>query len=131
MVDNTLQYIQDNIERLDQLRIHADSTKIFQKASDDTTTASTCLSLNSSIAANQAYLDSAQTTYEWMDINEIALSAIEDLAIRALNLSHSRMSKVLDPISLHSLQTELVAILNQVIDVRTIHRKRSSTFSDF
>ena len=117
MVDNTLQYIQDNIERLDQLRIHAGSTKIFQKASDDTTTANASLSLNSSIAANQAYLDSAKTTYEWMDINEMALSAIEDLAIRALDLSQSGMPEVLDPISLHSLQTEFEAILNQAIDV--------------
>lgn len=128
IVDNILQCIQDNIERLYQLRIHAGTTKIFRKASDDPNTASASLNLNSSIAANQAYINTAHTTAEWMDINELALSEIENLAARALNLAQSGISDILDPISLQELQTEFESILNQAIDLANSQYKGDYVF---
>ena len=129
IVDNILQYIQDNIERLDQLRMHAGTTKNFRKASDDPTAASASLSLNSSIAANQAYINTAHIADEWMAINEMALSEIEDLAARALNLTQSAISDVLDPTSLQALQTEFESILNQAIDLTNSQNKGDYLFT--
>jgi flagellar hook-associated protein 3 FlgL len=116
IADISLKYIQENIERLEQLRMHADSTNKFQKTSDDPSNASSSDSLKSSLAANQAYIETAQMTDEWMNINEIAMHEIENLATRALNLTESWMSQGVDHTSLHVFQTEFETILQQTLD---------------
>jgi len=129
IVDNALQYIQENIERIDLLRIHVGSTKIIQDVSDDPTAVSTSLTINSSIAANQTYINTAHTTNRWMDINEMALSEIENLAMQAFNKAQSGVSDVLDPTSFEALKIEFKSILNQVIDLANTQHEDDYVFA--
>ena len=129
IVDNSLQYIQDNIERLDQLRMHAGQTKRIQKTPDDPNSASASDSLNSSLSANQVYIESAQTTDEWMEINEIALREIEGLTMRALNFVKSCLSQDIDHTSLQALQTEFKPFLKQSIDAANSQYKGNYVFA--
>jgi len=128
-VDNALEYIQENIERIDLLRIHVGSTKIIQDVSDDPTAVSASLSIKSSIAANKTYINTAHTTNRWMDINEMALSEIEKLAMQAFNKAQSGVSEVLDPTSFQALKIEFKSILNQVIDLANTQHEGDYVFA--
>jgi flagellar hook-associated protein 3 FlgL len=117
MTDKTLKSIQDNIEWLEQLRIHARSTKKVQPVSDDSTITIASNSLLSNIDDNKVYVDNAYSTENWLDINEMALSEIESLAKQALNLTLSDGSDVQDSTLLQDIKSEFESILNRTIDL--------------
>lgn len=117
MSDNLWENIQDHIERLEQLHMQAISKKMGKKDSDDTTVTSAGNHLLTSLAVNQAYLDIAYPTYEWMSINNKTLCEIEELTKRALTLAQSDISYKSDSTSLYEIKSEYKSILNQTINL--------------
>lgn len=117
MIDNTFEYIQDNIERLEQLRIQAPSNMSSQKESAEVTFANAANSLLSCLNVNHAYLDIAYSANEWMSTNIKALGEIEDLVKRALAVAQSNMSNESDSTLLYEIKSEYKSILNQIINI--------------
>jgi len=76
-----------NLERLGELQTKAASGKKFQRASDDPTSARVALTLRSSLESTRAYLNTAQTTDDWMSATETAMGQMESLAGSALDLA--------------------------------------------
>ncbi|MCB9134641.1 MAG: flagellar hook-associated protein FlgL [Anaerolineales bacterium] len=76
-----------NMERLDKLRTQAATAKKFQSASDDPFAARSALILRSSLESAQAYLNTAQTTDDWMTATETAMAQMETLAAKAKDLA--------------------------------------------
>jgi flagellar hook-associated protein 3 FlgL len=131
MIENSIRSMQDNLERLTDLRTKASSNKAFQFASDNPSAAIASLNLRSGLQANQAYLDTAQSTKDWMEATEYAFSQMEDLATRALNLAMSGLNDTLDETNLQAAATEIDSILQQAIEVGNTQHLGKYIFSGF
>lgn len=131
MIENSIRSMQDNLERLTDLRTQASSNKIFQFASDHPSAAIAALNLRSGLQANQAYLETAQSTKEWMEATEYAFSQMVDLATRALNLALSGTNDTLDETNLQASATEIDSILQQAIEVGNSQHLGKYIFSGF
>ncbi len=131
IVNNAIRYTQDNLERLTELRTMASSNKVFQSASDKPSAAIASLTLRSSLKANQAYLETAQSTKDWMEASDYAFSQMEDLATRALNLALSGLNEVYDESNLQAHATEIDSILRQAIEVGNTQHQGMYIFAGF
>lgn len=131
MGNNAIRDMEDNLERLNNLREQASSGKAFQNASDNPRTAREALGLRSSLQANQAYLDNAQTVSDWMSGTESALDQMIDQATRALNLGLAGTSDTNGVDQRTALATEINDILHRAIDLGNSRQKDDYIFSGY
>jgi flagellar hook-associated protein 3 FlgL len=117
MSDILWENIQDHIERLEQLQMQPFSKKMGERESDDTTITSARNRLLSSLAVNQAYLDIAYLTNEWMRTNNKILCEIEEVTKRALALTQSDIANKSDSTSLNEVKSEYRSILDLIINL--------------
>lgn len=86
MVDNAIQNMSGNLERLSKLQGKLALGKQFQVASEDPARASVTLSLRSNLRTLESYADTAEITKNWMTATDNALDQVEQIGIRATNL---------------------------------------------
>jgi flagellar hook-associated protein 3 FlgL len=115
MVDNAIQHMDENLQRLQALQEKVASGKQFQRASDHPSRAAAALSLRSSLDASQAYLNTAQIAEDWMSATDFALKQTVDIAARAMTLASRGVSDSMGLDERSGLAAELDELLDQVI----------------
>jgi flagellar hook-associated protein 3 FlgL len=86
MMNNAIQNMSGNLERLGKLQGKLSTGKQFQVASEDPARASVSLSLRSNLRTLESYADTAEVTKNWMTATDTALDQLEQIGIRATNL---------------------------------------------
>ncbi len=130
--DNAVRHMSESLEQLHKLQEKGASGKNFNYASENPTGASLSLNLRSTLKTSQAYLDTASLTYDWMGASEFALQQMEDLAIRAKNLSLAGLNDTLGADErISALAVEVDAILKEAVDVANTNHKGQYIFAGF
>ncbi|MDL1909804.1 flagellar hook-associated protein 3 [Chloroflexi bacterium CFX6] len=86
MVDNAIQNMSENLEKVSKLQGKLSTGKQFQVASEDPARASVSLSLKSNLRTLESYADTAETAKNWMTVTDNALGELGDIGIRAMHL---------------------------------------------
>ncbi len=130
--DHAIRNMNDSLEQLHKLQEKGASGKNFNYASENPSGASLSLNLRSTLKTSQAYLDTASLTSDWMGASEFALQQLEDLAIRAKNLSLAGLNDTLGADERASaLGVEVDAILKEAVDVANTNHKGQYIFAGF
>ena len=118
MVENTIQHMSDNLEKMSKLQNKISTGKQFQNASDDPARASVSMSLRSRLSTLESYSDTANVTKDWMTASDNALDQMQNVAVRAQNLILRGLN---DSLSANeratTLATEMRDLLNQAVEV--------------
>ena len=123
MVDNAIQHMTENMEALSTLQERASTGKLIRTPADDPSVAVTGLSLRSTLATHTAYKDSAQTTLDWLDVNDLALGNMVDLGTRALNLAKQGLPDTMNVNERLAIATDIDGILQNAVSVaNTAHQ---------
>lgn len=83
MVDSALQSIADSREKSAKLTNQISTGKQYQVASEDPVRASLSLSLRSNLRTIDSFVDTADSTKNWMDTTDYSFEQLETLANRA------------------------------------------------
>jgi flagellar hook-associated protein 3 FlgL len=116
MTDRAVQYMNDNLERLSSQQEKILSGKMFQNASDSPIMASQALSLRSSLRTSQAYLESANSTDDWMAASELAFSDLGGLAKRAMALGNTAIPDTVSKEDRDGISKEVTELINQALE---------------
>ena len=76
MVDNAIQNMSSNLERMSKLQGKLAAGKQFQVASEEPARASVSLSLRSNLRTMESYADTAETIRNWMIATDNALDQL-------------------------------------------------------
>ncbi|MEA4906607.1 MAG: hypothetical protein GYA17_03305 [Chloroflexi bacterium] len=132
MTEHAIRYMSQNQEYLAQLNEKAASTKEFQYASDNPGAASAALTLRSTIQASTAYLNTAETTNDWMQATEDAFSKMADGALRAIKLVTGALNETQDWEDIQdSTGAELSTLVYQAVDQANTTHLGNYIFSGF
>lgn len=118
MVDNAIQNMADNMEKLAKLQGKLSTQKQFQNASEDPARASSSLSLRSNLRTLEAFADTAENTRNWMTATDDTLGKFEELATRASNLILRGLNDSLSASErASSLGTEMQTLVAESVDL--------------
>jgi flagellar hook-associated protein 3 FlgL len=118
MVNNAIQNIADNQEKLSKLQTRVATQKQFQTASEDPVRASASLSLRSNLRTLESYSDTAATTSNWMNTTDYALDKLEQIGIQAADLILRGLNDSLsDSERYTALATEMNDLINQAVEI--------------
>ena len=118
MVENAIQHMSDNLEKMSRLQKKISTGKEFQNASEDPARASVSMSLRSRLSSLESYSDTANITKDWMTASDHALDQMEDVAVRAQNLILRGLNDSLSASErATTLATEMQDLLNQAVEV--------------
>lgn len=131
MLDDSIGYMTDNLERLTQLQTRVASGKLIQTPADNPTVAVAGLNMRSTIASNQAYIDTSYVTKDWLNANELALKDLVDIGTRAYTLSEQALSDTLGPAERDGIAQELAGILQHAVDVGNTQHEDKYIFAGF
>jgi len=131
MVDNAIQHMTENMEALSNLQERASTGKLIRTPADDPSVAVAGLSLRSTLATNAAYQDSAQTTLDWLDSNELALGNMVDLGTRALNLAKSGLSDTMNTNERQAIANDIDGVLQNAVSLANSTEQGKYIFAGF
>jgi flagellar hook-associated protein 3 FlgL len=118
MVDNAIQNMSSNLERLSKLQGKISTGKQFQAASEDPARASVSLSLRSNLRTLESFVDTAESTRNWMTATDNALDELEQIGIRATNLIQRALNDTFSGSErATAMGTEMQDLLNQAIEL--------------
>jgi flagellar hook-associated protein 3 FlgL len=118
MMDNAIQNMSENLERLSKLQGKIATGKDFQVASEDPARASVSLSLRSNLRTLESYADTAEVTKNWMTATDTALDQLEQIGIRATNLIQRALNDTFSGSERAiALGMEMQDLLNQAIEL--------------
>ena len=118
MVDNAIQNMSTNLERLSKLQGKISTGKQFQVASEDPARASVSLSLRSNLRTMESYADTAEGTKNWMTATDNALDQLEQVGIRTTNLIQRALNDTFSGSErATAMGTEMQDLLNQAIEL--------------
>jgi flagellar hook-associated protein 3 FlgL len=131
MVNNAIQNMQENQERLSRLQQRAATNKRFQNISDAPNLAAEALGLRSALQTHETYMETAHTTNDWLAANEYALTQTKDLLARAQNLVQQGISDTEGPDERQALATEIEGIIRQAVDAANTNHQNKYIFAGF
>lgn len=131
MTENAIRHMAENKERLQQLQEKVASAKQFQSASENPGGASLALSLRSSINIGQSYLETAQSTYDWMEASEGAFKQMVEVADRALMLITRGLSDTFGDDEIEVMGEEVGALLDRAVSIGNTSHAGNYLFSGF
>lgn len=118
MVENAIQHMADNNEKINLYSERIATRKQFQNASDDPVGASYCLNLRSTLKTTDGYKIVADQANDWMSANEFAFEQLETIGLRAVNLVQRGLNDTLSAEERASaLATEIDKIIQQTVDL--------------
>lgn len=118
MANQTIQYMNENRDRLSELQTLISSGKLYQTASDNPVQVSSILTLKSTIRTSENYLDTANYISSWMDTSDLAFKQQSDVLIRAVNLMQRGLSDTMTADERkNALAPEMDTILDQLLNV--------------
>ncbi|NUM48039.1 MAG: hypothetical protein HUU38_25315 [Anaerolineales bacterium] len=119
-----------NLERLSKLQTQAATAKKFKSASDDPQSARSALTLRTSLESAQAYLNTAETTDEWMTATETAMAQMENLAGKAIDLALKGISDGNDG-NRPLLGAEVNGLLQQALETANTQHQGEYIFAGY
>ncbi|MGZ9226490.1 MAG: flagellin N-terminal helical domain-containing protein [Anaerolineales bacterium] len=132
MTDNAIQNMSNNLERLSRLQGKLATNKQFQVASEDPARASVSLSLRSNLRTMESYVDTAETTKNWMTATDNALDKVEQIGIRATNLIQRALNDTFSGSErATAMGTEMQDLLNQAIELGNTSMNGQFIFAGF
>jgi flagellar hook-associated protein 3 FlgL len=131
MVDNAVQHMTENMEALSMLQERASTGKLIRTPADDPSVAVTGLSLRSTLATHAAYKDSAQTTLDWLDANDLALGQMVDLGTRALNLAKQGVSDTMDVKEREAIAVDIDGVLQNAVSIANSSHQGKYLFAGY
>jgi flagellar hook-associated protein 3 FlgL len=131
MVDNAIQNMQSNLEKLNRLQGKTTSGKQFQKISEDPVAAAFSLSLRSSLQAAQSYSTAASAAGDWMTASDAALGQMESLALLALNKARAGATDSMSGFERKAFAVEIKELIEQVLQEANTKFQDSYLFSGY
>jgi flagellar hook-associated protein 3 FlgL len=132
MINNAIQHMSDNLERLSSLSDRVATGKRFQNASDDPVNASISLSLRSTLKTTEVYRGTAELADDWIGANEFAFEQMESIGSRAVNLVQRGLNDTLSASERASaLGAEVEKLLTQAVDVGNLKHQGQYIFSGY
>jgi flagellar hook-associated protein 3 FlgL len=129
--ENAIRHMNENLETLQRLQEQVSSGKVLQNVSDDPASASTVLSMHSTLATVQSYMDAANVADDWMSATESSLAQMTDMGTRATTLATSGVSDTQGVNERISLANELDEILKQSIQTANTTHEDKYIFAGF
>jgi flagellar hook-associated protein 3 FlgL len=118
MVDNAIQRMSDNLEKMSKLQDRVSSGKQFRTASEDPHRASVSLGLRSHLRTLESYSETAEATQNWMTTSDNALDQLEQIAVRANNLVLRGLNDTLSASErATTLGVEMQDLLSQAVEI--------------
>lgn len=131
MVDNAVRQMGDNLARLSELQTQVSSGNLIHTPADNPAVAVASLSLRSTLAVNQAYLDSGAVTDDWLTANSMALDDLVSIGTRAYTLAQPGQSDTLGVDERQALADELAGILAHATGVANTQHQGKFIFAGF
>jgi flagellar hook-associated protein 3 FlgL len=131
MMDNAVQYMSSNLEKLQEYQDKVATGKEFTRPSENPSGFATAMSLRSTLETSQTYLDTADLTEGWMTATDSALSQMLEVAKRAIDLTRAGVSDTQGDLQREINATELNTILQQAQDIAGTMHLGSYIFSGF
>ncbi len=117
MMDNAVQNMADNLERINKLQKKLSTTKQFQNASEDPEHASANLSLRSHLQTLESFTDAAENAHNWMTASDSSLDQIEQIATRANTLILNGLTDSISVEAKFTLSSEIQDLVNQAFEI--------------
>ena len=132
MTDNAIQYMNDNLSRLNDYQGKVTIGKNFQYSSDDPSGVSAALTLRSTLQTNQTYLETIQNSGDWMSATEFSLGQMVDIANRATILGLQGLNDTLGSQErMAALGTEMDGLVQNAVQVGNTTHLGNYIFSGF
>jgi len=131
MKEQAIRNMSGSLERLSDLQRRVADGKQFHRISEDPSNATAAISLRSSLAAAESYLESAYTSSDWMDATEFALGQTTDVLTEAIVLAQEGIPDTLSSNERDSLAIEVDALIDASLDIVNTQHNGSYLFSGF
>lgn len=131
LAENSIGYMSDGLEQLSELQTRVATGKVIQTPADNPTVAVASLSMRSTLATNQAYLDTSYVTRDWLNANELALKDLVEIGTRAHTLTLPGLSDTLGVAERDALAQEVAGILQHAVDVGNTKHQDKHIFAGF
>jgi flagellar hook-associated protein 3 FlgL len=131
MTENAIRHMNENLDTIQHLQEQISSTKAIQNISDDPATASSVLSMHSTLATVQSYMDAANVADDWMSATEASLAQMVDIGTRALTLATGGISDTQGQAERTSLANDLDEIIKQGIQTGNSAHQDKYIFAGF
>ncbi len=118
MMDNAVQSMSENLDKMSKLQTKISSTKDFQYASEDPARASASLSLRSNLRSLESYSATASNTQDWMTATDMAFEKLDQIAVQAQNLILGGLNDTMtDSERANSIGSQLQTLVNQALEL--------------
>jgi flagellar hook-associated protein 3 FlgL len=131
MTGNAIQYMSDNLERLNALNERASTGKQIQNISDDPGRAASIMSLKSTLQVNQNYIENDHVISDWMSATEASLKQMIDLSTRATNLTTQGVSDTNSTDQRNALAAEIDELLVNAVDIANTKHQDKYIYAGF
>jgi len=116
LINNMINYIGNNLTRMEKLQAQLATGKKIQVPSDDPVVAARALKLRTDVAEIQQYQRNLKDARSWLEITESALSDIGDIFQRVRELIVGTDS-IENPQDLQATKNELIELRTQLINL--------------
>jgi len=132
IVDNAILNISDNLEKINKLQNQVSTGKQFQNASEDPVRASLSLSLRSNLRTVDSYVETTDSTNDWMNATDYAFGQLEGLANRATTLVQRGLNETIsDSDRATTLGTEMQTLVSQAVETGNTSQNGQYIFSGY
>ena len=131
LVNNMMNYIGNNLGRMDKYQQQLATGKKIAVPSDDPVVAARALKLRTDVSEVQQYKSNSQDAQSWMDITESALGDVNDVLQRARELAVQGSSSTLTPDDSQKIEQEVVQLKNQLVNLGNSAYAGRYVFSGF
>jgi flagellar hook-associated protein 3 FlgL len=131
-IDNAIQHISESREKSSKLTKQISTGKQFQNASEDPVRASLSLSLRSNLRTLDSYVDTTDSTKDWMSATDSALDRLETLATRATTLVLRGLNDTISGSeSATTLGTEMQTLAQQAVEIGNTSHNNQFIFAGY
>lgn len=114
LVNNMINYIGNNLGRMDKFQNQLATGKKIQVPSDDPVVAARALKLRTDVAEVSQYQSNVKDAESWLDITETALGQVGDVLQRARELAVQAANGTNTPSDTQKIQAEVQQLKNQI-----------------
>jgi len=131
MVENQINYASDSLSKLNDYQEKVSSGKEFTQPSDDPSGAVGALSIRSTLTKHEAYIDTGNTMNGWLTATDSAMTALESMMTRAMNLVLQGSSDTMGVDERVALGNEIDIVLRQAVDNGNTRHQGEYIFAGF
>lgn len=131
LVGNMINYIGNNLTRMDKYQKQLATGKKIDVPSDDPVVAARALKLRTDLSEVQQYSRNVQDAQSWMEITESTIGQLGDIMQRARELAVEGANGTMTPEDLEKTKSEIQQLKNQVVNLSNTTYAGRYVFSGF